>query len=273
MQNGDETQLNNVEGEANPATGEAFSVSDGTEQPDVRQTESDGAADKEQPLASGSRKKWSKALDIALWALIALLIVAVVLRIFVFGKIVVSGKSMTAAYYSDESLPSYNAALTFFDGDSVNINKVRQPVRGDVAVFFKHDIDSKFKAMFARGDDAASGGKYEKLIKRVVALGGDKLWLEPQGNGLYRLAIFTAEGVTLHEDYYVKHGQKLSADAFLLSDSTASGLGCLRNATQANPYVVAEGCFFAMGDNRADSADSRGSLGDVPLSRMYGVVF
>lgn len=228
----------------------------------------DGATAAQQPT---KRKFASRLIDIFLWVLVAVLTVAVCLRFFVFGRITVVGKSMTAQYYSSEGLSTFDSALTYHDGDVVHVNKLAKPKRGDVAVFYKQSVNG-FWAAFASNDDET----YKKLIKRVVALGGDQLSLEPVDETHYRLVIVTPDGETLHEDYYTKEGTVLSPDAFLISSNDDLGLGCLKNAVQGSPdfvpYTVAENCFFALGDNRAHSDDSRGKLGDVPLGQLYGVV-
>lgn len=221
------------------------------------------------------RTKWGIALDVFLWALVLGLLLAVLLRLFVFGNITVSGESMTSAYYNTEGSPTYQPELTFHSGDVVSVNKALSPERGDVVVFYKQHVDNKFAAMFASGDDVERGGKYEKLIKRVVALGGDKLWLESVGGGKYKLFILPADSdQPICEDYYTKDGELLSVDAFLLSETDVLWKESrLRGTTESDPYVVKPDCFFALGDNRADSADSRGTLGDVPLDQVYGVVY
>ena len=231
----------------------------------------------ETPTRSGEaveskRGRLSKFWDILLWVLVIVLAVAVALRIFVFSKITVSGQSMTNAYYNAESSEHYDPALTFHDGDNVTVLKTAKPKRGEVVVFYKHRVDSKFKALFAHGADVQSGGKYEKLIKRVVALGGDKIWLEKQADGSYLLAVETPEGDILHEDYYTKKGKTLDLAAFALSADDQTGLGRLADTSRENCIVISQGCFFAMGDNRANSADSRGVLGEVSLDQLFGVV-
>ncbi len=279
MQQNDENQLNSENTEANSDAEEASCVEEQALQdaqteepiveynadPPVEQPYPTYAVPQEQ--APERQNKAGRLLDIALWLIVILLAVVVVLRLFVFGRITISGESMTASYYDDKSYASYNPQLTFHSGDVVRVNKRSKVSRGDVAVFYKYHIDSKLKAAFASGKDVQSGGKYEKLIKRVVALGGDKLWLEPCGDK-FRLVIQTPEGDVLAEDYYEKNGTKLDADAFLLS----TDLGRLTGTTADNPYVVREGCFFALGDNRTNSSDSRGSLGEFPLDQIYGVV-
>lgn len=202
--------------------------------------------------------------DVLLWVLIVLLTVAVFVRAFVVSKVTVSGESMTSAYY-DDTEPS----LTYHSGDTVTVNKLKKPQRGDVVVFYKHPVKSKFLGLFARGESVEPDGEYYKLIKRAVALGGDRLWLERVDDGIYKLVILTAEGDRLHEDYYKKDGVTLSVEGFILNDSN---LGLLVEYTEQNPLEIQEGYFFAIGDNRANSADSRGSLGQVPISQLFGVV-
>lgn len=201
------------------------------------------------------RTKWGVAFDAILWILIAVLAVAVLVRLFIVTNITVSGDSMLTTYQS---------------GDVVRVCKVVKPNRGDVAVFYKHDVDNKFIAMFSR--DSGSGGKYEKLIKRVVAIEDDKIWLEELPSGGYRLVILTSESETLYEDYYTIEGQTLDAESFVIYDGQGSGLGNLAGYTADNPLIISKGHFFALGDNRRNSADSRGELGQVPYERLYGVV-
>ena len=210
------------------------------------------AAKAEQPVKSKISKFW----DILLWVLIVLLAAAVLVRAFVFTRVTISGDSMN---------PTYK------DGEIVRVVKLGKPKRGDVVVFYKNEVDSKFKAMFAKGADIQSGGKYEKLIKRVVAVEGDSIWIEPIAGG-YQLVVKTSEGKILHEDYYKKGKELLSADTFVLPN-TGVGLGELKNNVgEENALVIEKDHFFAMGDNRGNSEDSRGVLGQVNLSQLFGIV-
>ena len=221
---------------------------------------------------SVEKRKRSKFWNILLWLIIIALAAAVVVRAFVISKVTVSGLSMTSSYYNNEDDEYYNPDLTFHDGDTVVVNKMKKPQRGDVVVFYKYPVKSKFLALFARGDSTERDGEYYKLIKRVVALGGDKIWVEQTGDNEYMLVIQTPDGEILYEDQYKKNGKTLSCDSFKLIDQELSGLGNLRGTTQDNPIIIEEGYFFAIGDNRVNSDDSRGPLGQVPLAQMFGVV-
>ncbi|MGN1066856.1 MAG: signal peptidase I [Candidatus Fimimonas sp.] len=202
------------------------------------------------------QSRWDKAVSVLLAVAIVVLVVVCVLKLFFFGRITVSGDSMNP---------------NFSSGQGVWVSKRAQVQRGDVVVFYLNDVN-KLKAEFAFGKDVQKGGFAEKYIKRVVALAGDKLWVE-QVQDDYVLVIETPNGI-LREDYYTVFGKEatfLDANNQTSNVPTLGNLGNLRGATQSNPYVVSQGCFFALGDNRHNSSDSR-VIGDVPFDRLYGVV-
>lgn len=216
-----------------------------------------------------TRSKIEIAINVILWIAIAVLGTIVALRLFVYNSVAVSGVSMTPTYQ---------------DGDVVVVNKLIKPERGDVVVFYLNDVDSKFKAMFAKEEECQEGQPYEKLIKRVVATEGDKIWaqrISGDGNGVdevYQVVVQATNGKRYCEDYYVKKGETLNQSDFFIHTAKTSngetvytGLGILADYSESNPFVVSKDCFFAMGDHRYNSRDSR-EFGEFPLSRLFGVV-
>lgn len=209
------------------------------------------------------KQQHSKAeiiINITLWIAIALLLVAVILRLFVFNTVAVDGASMNPTYEH---------------GNVVTVNKAAIPKRGDVVVFYRYEVDSKFMAQFAKPEQCAQGQPYEKLIKRVVATAGDKIWVRRiADNGddvIYQVVVDTVDGDRVTENYYVKRGEQLPAENYYIHTVALSGLGNLADCTEDEPLVVSEGCFFAMGDNRINSKDSR-ELGEFRVAQVFGVV-
>ena len=247
MTNNDE-QLNNATAEPVVTANEQTADLPTAEEPAV-----------EQANTYVRRKRVDRALNVAIWVAIAVLIVLVILRLFVFTNIRIVGESMS---------DTYNA------GDVVTVNKTAAIKRGAVAVFYSKDVDNKFLAMFASPEDSAEGRKYEKYNKRVVEVAGDKLWVErADGNDMYRVVIETPDGTQLREDYY-KRGKTVVSERLICNDSAVAvtGIGkVLSETSRDNPFVVSEGHFFAMGDNRLNSYDSR-SFGEIPVSRLFGIV-
>lgn len=144
-------------------------------------------------------------------------------------------------------IPSKSMEDTIMPGDRVVTTKLAPKVvslkRGDIVVF-------KDPANWLAAEQ--TGNSTEYLIKRLIGLPGDVVACE--GNG----APVTINGVAIDESSYIKPGTAPSAFAF--------------------KTTVTEGHVFVLGDNRANSADSRfhqddGDDGLVPISDVVGVAF
>lgn len=141
-------------------------------------------------------------------------------------------------------IPSSSMEDTIAIGDRLITNRLAGPLntikRGDVVVF---DDPAHWLA------GKQSHGSND-LIKRVIGMPGDTV--ECKGGG----APVTVNGVAIDESAYIKPGVEPSAFPFSVK--------------------VTAGNVFVMGDNRANSADSRyhaddGNGGLVPMKNISGV--
>jgi signal peptidase I len=146
-------------------------------------------------------------------------------------------------------VPSSSMEDTVLTGDYVLVNKFaygphrgpwgrvlpyRDLSRGDVVVFrYPPDPDRDF-------------------IKRAVALAGDRVEIEAKTLRLNGFPV--AEPYAVHRDA-TTYGK----------DAPAS----LLRRDRFGPFAVAQGHFFAMGDNRDESQDSR-FWGPAPLAHLEG---
>lgn len=115
-------------------------------------------------------------------------------------------------------------------GDYIYINTYAKPDYGDIVVVYNPHTSST---------------GIDKLIKRVVAFGGDRVKIEA--------------GVLYVNDNPVE--ENYISSKFNSEDITF------------DEYEVLEGCMFLLGDNRIESQDSRSSIyRDIPLKNLVGVV-
>ena len=156
---------------------------------------------------------------------------------------------------------SYGIKLPILHKEVIDLG---DPVRGDVVVFRWP------------GDNKTS------YIKRLVGVPGDKI--EYRNRQLY----VNGEVVkTEHVGGYIPAGQSTSEDRFLQTIATSeydagqeemvqySTLLSKRNGLHSNrsqSWIVPEGHYFMMGDNRDNSADSR-AWGFLPDENVVGKAF
>lgn len=165
-------------------------------------------AQKETPCAASELYFWAQALAFALAFL-------VLVNTFFFRLSGVHGSSM------------YD---TLEEGDQLILQVIgyREPQRGDIIVCTS---------------DAFGG---EALVKRVIAVAGDTLDIDGNGN-------VVLNGETLYEPYIYET------------------IRSEKRGNQSYPVTVSEGCLFVMGDNRNGSTDSRYTeVGQISCQRVIG---
>ena len=226
-------------------------------------------------------KRWDKWINWALIVAIVVLILLNVVKIFIVSDVTIQQNSMQPTYHPD---------------DKVAIYKLGKPQTSDVVVVYKNDVN-KLQAYFAPPSEKQSDGKYELLIKRAVAVGGDTIWVTvvPTTAGdRYALAV-QKNGNTYYEFYVWDADQGI--DNFALANTCARGkyvlcesldrarelygdfvvqitmnnVGILGAYTESSPYTLLQDQLLLLGDNRDRSNDSRG-MGLFPSTRLLGVV-
>ena len=198
-----------------------------------------------EPATLGARigarlKQWGITLS---YLVVAVAIIALI-RTFVIQSFTIPSGSMENTLNEGDRV-----TVTMYDSDDVD--------RGDIVVFTDPDhwlmtqeptglqgaLQDFLVAIRIFPQDAG-----HHLIKRVIGMPGDHIVAD--GNGS-----LSVNGVELHEDY-LKPGRSASDLAF--------------------DVTVPEGYIWVMGDNRANSSDSRYHQNDahhgfVPMSNVVGV--
>ena len=174
------------------------------------------------------------------YTILIAVVIALVIKTFIFDFVVVDGPSMYP---------------TLKNGDRLIVTKLNyEPERQDIIV-----LDSTYKNRERYYSDMGIESDVKKLItsfslpeglkkryfvKRIIGMPGDTIDLI--GNKVH------VNGEPLLEEYY--------------NDYTFA-----YDPLVTFPLTVSEGCVFVMGDNRPESKDSRSSqLGEVPLDAIMG---
>ena len=213
---------------------------------------------------AANRKK-SKLREYAEAIVIAVLLALIIRAYVVQAFKIPSGSMIPTLVIGDHILVSkfiYGLDFPFTDGRSLIF---RQPKREDVMVFSfpkNRDVEecrSIAKNIKTRFSNALSNGDPSYLfkddckdfIKRVVGVGGDIV--EIKNKQVYINDIPLLEPYKIHKDPQVENEDITNRDNF-------------------GPVTVPHGKFFAMGDNRDQSYDSR-FWGFVDMNDIKGKAF
>lgn len=200
-----------------------------------------------------------------LWDTVVVLLqafaIALVIRTFLFQPFVIPSSSMVGTLLIGDYLFANKFAygisrhsLPFspdlFDGRILS----SEPERGDVAVF-----------------KLPSDGSTD-YIKRVIGLPGDTIELE---NGVVSINGEPIERARIEDFVHPDTGEEVAQYRETLPNGVSyQVLDLIDNSmldTSPQPFVVPEGHYFMMGDNRDNSSDSRTALvGYVPLENFVG---
>lgn len=154
---------------------------------------------------------YSRALRSTISALVVVAAVAILVAMLLIAFLRISGASMTPV---------------ISDGDIVLVLRTKDVERGDVIAFHYNN---------------------ETLVKRVIALGGERVNIGSDGT-------VKINGAALDESAYLANAQKSRGEP-----------------TISLPYPVPDGHYFVMGDHRSTSNDSRNILiGAVPEGELLG---
>ena len=151
-------------------------------------------------------------------------------------------------------IPSGSMKPTLIEKDRIFVERISRfftaPKRGDIMVFYPpfETLDDSFWGVFRRLTGFVC--KDVAYIKRVIGLPGDKIEIIEDATG---------------KNFVIVNGEPLEED-YIMSDYDY--VKCNKDM-YCGPFVVPEGQYFMMGDNRGNSQDSR-FWGFLPKDRFIG---
>lgn len=160
-------------------------------------------------------------------------------------------------------IPSGSMRPTLVEGDRIVVEKLTKfpnvlnkhsfentPQRGDVMIFYPPFVKLKTTPMAVFSRLTGFFCNDVAYIKRVIGLPGEKFEIKQSADGAYKVYINDSP---LQEDYIMSE-----YDFTKCNESMYCG-----------PFIIPEGHYFMMGDNRGNSKDSR-FWGTLSQERFIG---
>lgn len=188
---------------------------------------------------------WGKEIFEWIYTIVIALIIALVVKSFVFDVVRVDGPSMNPTLQNNDRLIVTKLGYKPRQGDIIILDSTyskRQQYIDELEKRSGHEQTIFEKLQMKFNLPATLKTKY--YVKRVIALPGQTV--DIIDNKVY------VDGQQLDEPYYSGDTHKLDSGVVY-------------------PVTVQEDCVFVMGDNRGNSTDSRSSLlGQVPYEAVFG---
>ena len=180
---------------------------------------------------------------------IILNVIIIVLVVLILFQIVFSLTYTRVYVIQDSMLPTLNGA----ERDGVS--------GGDYVLIYDGSPDYGKIVVVKRYDN--STGESKTLIKRVIALGGDTVYLD---HGKLYIKYKGTDDFVLVEESYVTDEKNNPDEPYNTFPQKTDG------SLDVTGHTVADGYMFLLGDNRNISVDSRASYGDFSVDELVGIV-
>lgn len=197
-----------------------------------------------------------------------LLVLLPILTFFVVSTTVVSGSMYPTIFTGDMLIASnivYGGKFTAFPSNNYyhsnkKLIKYMKPDRGHI-VILKSPVDIK-----------------KSFVKRIIGIPGDRIKII---DGIIHINGKSVKLKFIQSKYYVKEHGKYLGPFQEFEETLPNGISyhvIFRNIIGNGPndntqeFIVPKGCYFVMGDNRHESADSRSFFGFIEEKYINGRV-
>lgn len=151
-------------------------------------------------------------------------------------------------------IPSASMHPTLIEGDRVFVERLSRfyssPQRGDIMVFYPPSEELKTDPLSVFQRLTGFACKDIAYIKRVIGLPGDRLEIVQNTDGTTQVIL---NGKPLKETYILNSTDYIPCN----------------NEMYCGPFIIPDGEYFMLGDNRGNSQDSR-FWGFLPKERLIG---